>query len=444
MAAIFVVLVAGVMVSTSLYFRAEAAYAETDRARRRVEAERDRALQAEASAIQEAARFKAVSDMLQGVVVALNPERGQARPQGVLAAIDAAAQQLDAGLLTKAPESEVSLRRLLGEVNFTFGRYEEARQHLRRALDLGHAIPEEARAQLLELQYELVFVLTQQGHADQAEALLHEALAQEPDPSSALRPIFLVNKYMLALLRRDVEGMRAAVDAYRQLPTVQYKLERGDDEETALHLARTAYMLMHTGDILETEPDWRRVLDLDRRLYGEDHLLVGYASEWLALVLEAKGQAAEAEGLLHRSLHIKRRALYEDAPTVGFTLANLGRVIAKQGRLDEAERTLRDSIAVLAEGSPEPWMQFEPKSALGSVFCERGEYSEAEPLLLNNYEQMRRDPFIWPDREREALDRIVRLYEAWGKPEKAAEYRAAFSEKGQVGQPRGAEPKAEP
>ena len=63
---------------------------------------------------------------------------------------------------------------------------------------------------------------------------------------------------------------------------------------------------------------------------------------------------------------------------------------------------------------------------------------------MGNYEQMRRDPFLWPDREREALDRIVRLYEAWGKPEKAAEYRAMSSVKGQVKQPTEAEPMIQP
>jgi hypothetical protein len=38
-------------------------------------------------------------------------------------------------------------------------------------------------------------------------------------------------------------------------------------------------------------------------------------------------------------------------------------------------------------------------------------------------------PFPMQGRKGEALDRIVKLYEAWGKPEKAAEWR----EKGGLG-----------
>jgi hypothetical protein len=60
---------------------------------------------------------------------------------------------------------------------------------------------------------------------------------------------------------------------------------------------------------------------------------------------------------------------------------------------------------------------------------ELGRYDEAEPLLLESYPNLR--PL--PDADtRETLRYLVKLYDAWGKPEKAAEWRAKLREEEDV------------
>jgi hypothetical protein len=54
-------------------------------------------------------------------------------------------------------------------------------------------------------------------------------------------------------------------------------------------------------------------------------------------------------------------------------------------------------------------------------------YDEAEPLLLSSYALL----FVKRDAQlpvREALARIVRLYEAWEKPAQLAEWQAKYAE----------------
>jgi hypothetical protein len=62
----------------------------------------------------------------------------------------------------------------------------------------------------------------------------------------------------------------------------------------------------------------------------------------------------------------------------------------------------------------------------GSLLGQR-KYAEAEPLLLSGYEGLKaRASGLPPSRKPrvpEARDRIVRLYEAWGQPEKAADWK---------------------
>ena len=57
-------------------------------------------------------------------------------------------------------------------------------------------------------------------------------------------------------------------------------------------------------------------------------------------------------------------------------------------------------------------------------------YAEAEPLLLAGYEGMKaREAKVPKPRLTQAGERIVKLYEAWGQPEKAAEWRAKLDRK---------------
>jgi hypothetical protein len=76
---------------------------------------------------------------------------------------------------------------------------------------------------------------------------------------------------------------------------------------------------------------------------------------------------------------------------------------------------------------PNDWQRFRTETLLGASLAGASKYVEAEPLLLTGYQGMtaRKDRIAIPDRYN--LDRarewIVQLYQGWGKPEKATEWR---------------------
>jgi hypothetical protein len=109
-------------------------------------------------------------------------------------------------------------------------------------------------------------------------------------------------------------------------------------------------------------------------------------------------------------------------------MAVLGQSYLKLHRYTEAEALLRECLAVPEEIKDEAWVRSVTRSQLGGAMLGRKQYSEAEPLLLSGYEGMRteeaRIPASRKSELREAAERVVQLYEAWGKPEKAAEWRA--------------------
>jgi hypothetical protein len=100
----------------------------------------------------------------------------------------------------------------------------------------------------------------------------------------------------------------------------------------------------------------------------------------------------------------------------------------KQARWTEAEPLLRECLAIRAKAAPDDWSRFNTMSLLGEALLGRGQYPEAEPLVVPGYEGMKaREAAIPPPgrpRLVEAAERVVRLYEAWGKPEQAAAWKA--------------------
>jgi hypothetical protein len=67
-------------------------------------------------------------------------------------------------------------------------------------------------------------------------------------------------------------------------------------------------------------------------------------------------------------------------------------------------------------------------SALGACLLGQQKYAEAEPLLLRGYRGLRQHEQRIPAAFRqarltEAAERLVQLYEAWGKPDETTKWR---------------------
>jgi tetratricopeptide (TPR) repeat protein len=107
-------------------------------------------------------------------------------------------------------------------------------------------------------------------------------------------------------------------------------------------------------------------------------------------------------------------------------LVGRGVALNREGRYADAEPLLRECLEMRREIlSPDDWRISNAMSNLGESLVGQGRYAEAKPLLVEGYESMvpsaRRD-----QRLGEALERLVNLYDSWGKPDRAAEWKAAM------------------
>jgi hypothetical protein len=141
----------------------------------------------------------------------------------------------------------------------------------------------------------------------------------------------------------------------------------------------------------------------------------------LAVVLQEQGKPAQAEPLLREVLQRRRKVLPAGHPDMTSTLLLLGSVLLDTRYPGEAEPLLREGLRAIRQALPgEHWQVGDTESLLGGCLVAQARYAEAEPLLRSGYEILKTSRGAPPQQTRQALDRLVRLYESWKRPGEAA------------------------
>jgi tetratricopeptide (TPR) repeat protein len=147
----------------------------------------------------------------------------------------------------------------------------------------------------------------------------------------------------------------------------------------------------------------------------------------IAFMYQRQGKYALAETYAAESLAGRRHALGPEHPDTLDSATSLALAYESQGKFAESEALARQTVAFDRKIRPDDWRRFHAESVLGATLAGQKKYAEAEPLLVESYRgMMAREQHITVP-ARYDLDNsrawLVQLYEAWGKPEKAAEWR---------------------
>ncbi|MBZ5575657.1 MAG: tetratricopeptide repeat protein [Acidobacteriia bacterium] len=142
---------------------------------------------------------------------------------------------------------------------------------------------------------------------------------------------------------------------------------------------------------------------------------------------QRQGKFVLAEDFAAKALEGRRHTLGPENPDTMAAAADLALAWQSQGKFAASEPLAREALATDVKKRPDDWQRFGAESLVGASLAGQKKYAEAEPLLLEGYRGMvaRKDRMAVPDLYH--LDRagewIAQLYQAWGKPEKAAEWR---------------------
>jgi eukaryotic-like serine/threonine-protein kinase len=160
---------------------------------------------------------------------------------------------------------------------------------------------------------------------------------------------------------------------------------------------------------------------------GEEHPDTVESMYYLGSLYRAQGRYAQAEPIWTKVLEIRRRMLRPQHSDTTEVIVSLGEMQLSQQKYAAAETLLREGLNMWEKTKPDSWKRYYSQGLLGAALSGQMRYAEAESLLVSGYQGMiQREPGI-PSDSRRALvvagERIVQLYESWGKPERVAEWR---------------------
>ena len=299
-----------------------------------------------------------------------------------------------------------------------------ARAALEEALAMRRKILGEEHPDVAVTHSELGRVLFDQGRLDETEARFRSALAIRRKVLGPADHETATSMSDLGLLLRQ-KGDRAGAEAlFRETLAVTRKSSGPKHPDVATALANLALTVNERGDHAAAEAMFREALAIGRAALGREHPGNAQRLANLACVLRLRGKLAEAAAKNEEALALSRPALGVDHPAVARQEVGLAHIYLDQGRPAAAEPLLRHALGVQQRSSAaDDWRLGATQSLLGEACTRLSRFAEAEPYLLRALELLHVTPGSEGREARDNLARLVALYEAWGRPEKAARYR---------------------
>lgn len=351
------------------------------------------------------------------------------------------------------------------------GRFADAEALFKEALDRRRRIFGDDHAATLRSLGNYGYILNCQGKSDAALPIYRETLDGLRKAYGNDHPHTLTSIGNLASLLSGLGQNDEAEELYRESLEGRRRT-LGDDHPSTLNAVYgMGDMLRRTGKLEEAEPYCRQALEGYRRVGGDNHIGTLYSLTSLGNLLLDQDKPAEAEPLFRDAVERRRRINGDEHPQTQHAIRGLANALERQDRWSDAEEWRRTLLQLTRHAEPQDeYATAEVLVALGCNLLNQGKYGESEPILresLTLFEHAGRsdDRQRWvaqgllaesigadPERRSEALrmldqtmeqlvgtavpfdnqrkattqitNRLAELYETWGLPEKAKQWRS--------------------
>ncbi|TVQ51245.1 MAG: serine/threonine protein kinase [Phycisphaerales bacterium] len=418
LAALFIVLSAGLAGMTMLYVQAER---QTERA----EAKAELALAAEAETEQRAQELEQVvefqttllrdidpytvgADLFTDMRAMLTQEMNAAgyEEADIDAAVeqisalqryvnptDFARQHIDRLFLARAieivehefadqPLIEASLRITIGEVYSTIGMADRGRAELERAFDLRQRFLDDDHRRVLAAMNSLAGAYWLEGDLEKAGELYRRTLKTARRSLGEDDPLTLISLNNMGLLHRSKDNHEQAEAYYREALEARRRVLGDDHPDTLSTVEALSVTLDAQGNVDESMDYRREALDGFRQTLGDDHRDTLQALHNKGSSLARRGRLDEALSHFRDALDGRRRTLGTDHPLTLRSMSTIGAILAHQGHFDEAETYNREALEarrrVLGGDHPDTLQSVHD---MGSLKRAKGDHAAAKAYL---------------------------------------------------------------
>jgi eukaryotic-like serine/threonine-protein kinase len=306
------------------------------------------------------------------------------------------------------------------------GKYAQAEPLYNQILEIQRRVLGPEHPGTLQSMNNLASLYGQGGKYAEAQALIEQTLQIQrrvlgPEHQATLRSIGnLANAYYF-------QGKYARAEAlFSQTMEIQRRVLGPEHIGTLGSMHNLANAYDKEGKHAQAEALYTKTLEIQRRVLGSEHRVTLDTLSDAALMYQRQGKYALAEAYAAQSLAGRRHALPESPDTMA-AASDLGLIYVSEGKFTDGESLAREVVETDRKKRADDWQRFRAESLLGASLAGQKKYPEAEPWLLEGYRgmmargsQMEVGDSYHLDRAREWL---VQLYDAWGQPAKAVEFR---------------------
>ncbi len=312
----------------------------------------------------------------------------------------------------------------LGMVARAAGDYEEADARLGMSISLLHQLEEspavlEALATALNARA-VLYSLT--SRLVDAEVAHRSALEIKLKLYGDLHPSIATTLNNLGAVLAKQTKVQEAEIVYRRALTMREQLFKEDNPRISTTLNNLASTLLRSGKLDEAERLYRRSLEI-RKTQGYPSAAVATSLNNLAGLLRAKGDADGALAAYVESLNVRRAVQGDEHPNTAITQVNLAEHLAETGHAEESCKHIADALTVLTTAlKPDHWRLAMAKSVWGGCLASRGEFQDAESLMVSTLEVIRANRGDQSEYARSATQRLIDLYSKLGRANERDRY----------------------
>ena len=330
------------------------------------------------TALDEASRAQRIQQFMLHLFEGGDADAGPADDLRVLTLIERGEQ--DALALDADPDVQSELYLTLGSIYEKLGKLDRAESLLQLALDLQRSQSGRDHAAVAECLIALAELRLAQARLDEADALVRDGLEMSRRHLPDSHPQVARATATLGRLLQERGEYDAAIamldDAVRML-----SVAAEPSVELSATLSELANAHFYAGHLDESEALNLRVLEIDRRIWGERHPHVADGLINLGAIRFNQGRYADAERLDRDALEIIEAWYGADHPETASAMTILGRALVYQGQADEARVLLERALAIQEHvyGSVHPRVA-SALNDLAAAAIQHGDLDRAEAL----------------------------------------------------------------
>jgi serine/threonine protein kinase/tetratricopeptide (TPR) repeat protein len=294
------------------------------------------------AALAEAARTHRIQSFMMSLFQGGDESVGPSDELKVIALVDRGVQE--ARTLDADPKVQVELYQTLGSIYEGLGKFDQAHSLFQSAYDKSKSA---FGGESLEVAQTLIgFGQLHNDQAEYAEAekSIREGLAIGKRKLPANHPFLAKATAELGAILANRGEYDQAIDVLNEAARLQSQSGASTADQAA-NLTELANAHFYRGDYPIADALNKRVLEMDRKLYGNRHPNVGEDLINIGALQFQLGHFAEAEQYQRQALDIIQGFFGKDHPETASVRTALGRALVPQGRLDEANEMLHQALA---------------------------------------------------------------------------------------------------